>query len=65
MGEIVMACYHPLRAFDTGLLTDNLKPKYKICGPETDRIHPSRVGGFQVFHGKVIQAQRERLFCSC
>lgn len=34
-----MACYHPLRAFDTGLLTDNYKPKYKICGPEVDRIH--------------------------
>lgn len=34
-----MACYHPLRAFDTGLLTDNYKPKYKICGPNVDRIH--------------------------
>lgn len=39
MGEIVMACYHPLRAFDTGLLTDNYKPKYKICGSNVDRIH--------------------------
>lgn len=34
-----MACYHPLRAFDTGLLTANLKPKYKICGPDVERIH--------------------------
>ena len=34
-----MACYHPLRAFDTGLLTDNFKPKYKICGPDVERIH--------------------------
>lgn len=34
-----MACYHPLRAFDTGLLTDHFKPKYKICGPEVERIH--------------------------
>lgn len=34
-----MACYHPLRAFDTGLLTDSLKHKYKICGPDVERIH--------------------------
>ena len=34
-----MACYHPLRAFDTGLLTDNFKTKYKICGSDVDRIH--------------------------
>lgn len=34
-----MACYHPLRAFDTGLLTDNFKPKYKICGSDVERIH--------------------------
>lgn len=37
-----MACYHPLRAFDIGLLTDNFKPKYKICGPDVDRLHPAR-----------------------
>lgn len=49
-----MACYHPLRAFDTGLLTDNGKPKYKICGPETDRIHPSRVGGMETSYGRDI-----------
>lgn len=36
-----MACYHPLRAFDTGLLTDSLKPKYKICGPDVERVHLS------------------------
>lgn len=34
-----MSCYHPLRAFDTGLFTDNMKHKYKICGPNVDRIH--------------------------
>lgn len=34
-----MACYHPLRAFNTGLLTDSFKPKYKICGSDVDRIH--------------------------
>lgn len=34
-----MACFHPLRAFDTGLLTDNYKHKYKICGPDVERIH--------------------------
>ena len=30
-----MACYHPLRAFDMGLLTDKFKPKYKICSSST------------------------------
>ena len=34
-----MSCYHPLRAFDTGLLTSNFKPKYKICGSDVERIH--------------------------
>lgn len=34
-----MACYHPLRGFDIGLLTDNLKPKLKICGSDVDRVH--------------------------
>lgn len=33
-----MACYHPLRAFNTGLLTDNFKPKYKICGQNVERV---------------------------
>ena len=30
-----MACYHPLRAFDTGALTKNFKTKFRICGSET------------------------------
>lgn len=33
-----MACYRPLKAFDTGELTKNGKPKYKICDGRTDHI---------------------------
>lgn len=33
-----MACYHPLRAFDIGLLTENCKVKYKICGPDVEKV---------------------------
>lgn len=33
-----MSCYHPLRAFDTGLLTDKGKPKYKICSSTTEKV---------------------------
>lgn len=51
-----MACYHPLRAFDTGLLTANLKPKYKICGPDVDRIHvPYR----SVENGRVVKSNKK------
>lgn len=51
-----MACYHPLRAFDTGLLTDNFKPKYKICGPNVDRIHvPFRY----VKNGEVCKSSKQ------
>lgn len=56
-----MACYHPLRAFDTGLLTDNYKPKYKICGPNVDRIHAPysyvRNGGINKSDKQVWQDQ--------
>lgn len=53
-----MSCYHPLRAFDTGLLTDNMKPKYKICGPNVERIHAPytyRNNGLQISSKKVWQ----------
>lgn len=32
-------CYHPMKAFDTGFLTDNGKPLYKICSYDTPFIH--------------------------
>lgn len=55
-----MACYHPLRAFDTGLLTDHFKPKYKICGSDVDRIHAPHTyvrDGLQKDNKKVWQDQ--------
>ncbi len=51
-----MACYHPLRAFDTGLLTDNLKPKYKICGPDVERIHAPHTF---VRNGEICKSSKE------
>lgn len=51
-----MSCYHPLRAFDTGLLTDNFKPKYKICGPDVDRIH---VPHTYVRNGEITKSSKQ------
>ena len=52
-----MACYHPLRAFDTGLLTENFKPKYKICGSDVDRIHQAYQ--FVNVSGKIDRSDRK------